>query len=84
MSDVEPMGAYLERIAAEHGGDVEAAFDSVKRDFINAPPQLRATWLHGWKQAMDLEYRPSREHAEFIAKKRELDTIHSTLKKAGR
>ena len=84
MADIEPMSAYLERIAAEHGGDVDEAFESVKADFIAAPSQQRAAWLHGWHQAMSLEDRPSREHAEFISMKRELDDLHAILKQAGR
>lgn len=84
MADVEPMGAYLERIAAEHNGDVEVAFDGVKRDFISAPPQVRAQWLYGWRQSMAEEHRVTREHAEYLTKQRELETIHAALKKAGR
>ncbi len=80
----ETMSDYMDRITRQHDGDPDAAFESVKFDFVNASAPQRMQWLEGWRSSMAEEYRVTREHAEYLTKQRELESIHAALKKAGR
>jgi ribosome modulation factor len=84
MSDTETMADYMDRIARQHDGDSDAAFEGVKADFLTAGPQQRAQWLEGWRSSMAEEYRATKQHAEYLTMQRELESIHTALKKAGR
>ena len=84
MSETETMEDYMNRIARAHGGDLDAAIAGVQQNFINAGPEQRAQWLEGWHQSLSLEYRPSRQHAEYLTLHRSLRDIDSVLKRAGR
>ncbi len=82
--DDETMDEYRDRITRYYNRDFEEAFEGVKRDFIKTRPETRIQWLRGWDSAIALESRPTRDQAEFIAKKRELNSLHELLTRSGR
>ena len=80
----ESMEEYRDRVVRYHNADFEDAFRNLKNDFVKAAPHQRIGWLQGWDNALSQEYRPSRDHAEWLAKRRELGDLHEVLKRAGR
>jgi ribosome modulation factor len=80
----ETMEEYRDRITRYYNSDFDEAFAGVKNDFVKASPEQRIQWLVGWDNAMSQETRITREHAEWISKKRELDQLHALLTRAGR
>jgi hypothetical protein len=59
-------------------------FEQFKNEFFRAGPAERVAVLTGWDQKMQYETKPSRETAELINRKMELDDLHSLLSRAGR
>ena len=53
-------------------------------EFFRYGPQERVAVLMAWDQKMEHETKLTRSHAELVAKKRELDLVHSWLSRAGR
>jgi len=53
-------------------------------EFFRYGPQDRVAVLMGWDKLMQEETKLTRAHAELVAKKRELDLVHSWLSRAGR
>jgi ribosome modulation factor len=84
MQDGESLEEYRDRIVRYHNADFEQAFQGVKYDFVNAPPEQRIQWLYGWDRALAQENRPTRDHAEWLSKRRELGDLHEAMKKVGR
>jgi hypothetical protein len=63
----------------------EDVFDKFKtEEFFRYGPTERIAVLAGWDRLMQEEIKPTRGTAELIAKKRELDHLHSLLSRAGR
>jgi hypothetical protein len=82
--DDETMEEYRDRITRYYNSDFEQAFVGVKNNFLNASPEQRIQWMRGWDKALSQESRITKDHAEWISKRRELDDLHNLLKKAGR
>jgi len=80
----ETMEQFQDRITRYYNRDFEDAFGAIKDDFLKASPDQRRQWLHGWDRTLAMETRPTKQHAEWISKKRELDQLHSLLQRAGR
>ena len=53
-------------------------------EFFRYGPTERVQVLMGWDRLMEAETKPSRDHAELIAKRRELVAMHQLLERAGR
>lgn len=53
-------------------------------EFFRYGPTERVQVLMGWDRLMEAETKPSRDHAELIAKRRELVAMHQLLESAGR
>jgi hypothetical protein len=60
-------------------------FDAFKsKEFFHYGPDMRIAVLSGWDRLMEQETKPTRDTAELISKKRELDDLHKLLERAGR
>ncbi|MGA8699099.1 MAG: hypothetical protein WB689_35770 [Xanthobacteraceae bacterium] len=80
----ETMEEFRDRIVRYHGGDFDTAFQNLKNDFVKASPTTRIGWLQGWDNALAMETKVTKEHAEFITKRRELEDLHRLLERGGR
>jgi hypothetical protein len=53
-------------------------------EFFRYSPDQRIAVLMGWDRLMDQETKLTRDHAELIAKRRELVAMHQLLERGGR
>jgi hypothetical protein len=84
MSDIESMEEFAARVVRYRYDNFDEAFEGIKADFLSASPAQRKQWLEGWDASMSQETRVTKDHAEWITKKRELDDLHALLTRAGR
>ena len=71
----------LERYSSESGADPWAAY---KERFLNLPSAGRAHELACFDELLEEEHRVTKEHAEYITKRRELSSLDSLLRRGGR
>jgi ribosome modulation factor len=80
----ESMQEFRDRIQRYHNADFDEAFAKLKNDMIKASPETRIQWLQSWDSAMAEETRITKDHAEWITKRREMGDLHDLLKRNGR
>lgn len=81
MAEDERLGEIFDSYQKYSDVDV---FDKFKRDFLRYSPEVRLEVLTAYDRKMEFETKPTRDHAELISRKRELDDLDRLLKKAGR
>jgi hypothetical protein len=64
----------------EHFG----GWDSYRYRFLNCTPDNRAVELACFDKLLEGEHRVTREHAEFLTKRREIGDLHNMLLRVGR
>jgi hypothetical protein len=75
----ENLGEFFQEIDTYRGG-----WDEYRQKFLSYPPDNRIIELTAYDRLLDQEYRPNRQTAEYIARRRELGDLHDLLKRAGR
>ena len=75
----ESLDSFFTELENHYGG-----WPAFRNYFLHCPPQARITDLSAYDQLLEGEIRPSREHAEYIAKRRELGDLHDMMLRAGR
>jgi hypothetical protein len=65
-------------------GDEEQFWQRAKGDFLRQPEANRLQLLHAVNAWLDVEDRPTREHASLLTKQRSLEHWHRQLKALGR
>jgi hypothetical protein len=80
--DKDPITRQLEQSPFYDQSD--DAFGAFKETFSVASPEWRLENLKGVDAWLSLEDRPTKDHARLLNMKRELQSIHDTMRKAGR
>jgi hypothetical protein len=62
-----------------HGG-----YDAYRDRFVRASAEARAAELIGFDKLIENEHKPTREHAEWVTKRRQLGDLHNLLLRGGR
>ncbi len=72
------------RCISDYWGDTEGEWDKYKSNFATRPKAERVTELRKFDSWLDTQTRPTREHAEILSRKRQVEDIHWALDRIGR
>jgi hypothetical protein len=79
MPAFENLDEYFSNLDNYHGG-----WDAYRQNFLKESPQVRVGELAAFDKLLAEEYRPTRQTAEYITKRRELGDLHDLLTRAQR
>jgi hypothetical protein len=74
----------VEQMAKYGDHDEETSWEVFKKGYSRKLPEARIADLKMADQWLDVQTRPTREHASILTRKRELEAIHWTLRGVGR
>ena len=75
----ESLDEFFTEIDNYHGG-----WDEYRQKFLSYPPANRVIELTAYDKLLENEHKVTREHAEWVTRRRVLGDIHDLLKRAGR
>ena len=75
----ESLDEFFTEIENYHGG-----WNEYRQKFLSYPPANRAIELTAYDKLLENEHKVTREHAEWVMKRRELGDLHELLKRANR
>jgi hypothetical protein len=75
----DSLADFMTDLDNHHGG-----WDAYKEKFFGYAPESRVIELTAFDKLLQDEHKITREHAEWITKRRELTALDSLLRRAGR